>query len=70
VRVDRLSIQAHVVDAAAHLLAGRAGVREAADAHHVAALLVVRIGVEQVVADVLEDRLQLVPSMVFTVTWG
>ena len=32
-------------------------VAQAADAHHVAALLVVRIGVEEVVGDVLEDRL-------------
>src|ERR1700674_3872092 len=51
--LDRLSAEAHVADALAHRLARRAGVREAAHAHHIAALLVIGIGIEQVVADVL-----------------
>ena len=38
---------------------GIAGVGHAAHAHHVAALLQVGVRVEQVVADVLEDRLDL-----------
>src|SRR6188474_2323729 len=53
--VDRHALQAHVRDALPHRRTRRAGVREAAYANHVTALLVVRIGVEEVVADVLED---------------
>ncbi len=34
------------------------GVGEAADTHHVAALLIIRVGMEEIVGDVLEDFLQ------------
>src|SRR5581483_815954 len=55
--LDRLAAQAHVDDAAAHGGGRPACVGHAADAHHVAALLIVRVGVEEVVADVLEHAL-------------
>src|SRR5882762_4283919 len=38
---------------------GRAGVRDAADANHIAALLIIGIGIEEIVADVFEDILDL-----------
>jgi len=44
----------HVADAAAYPGIGLAAISHAADAHHVAALLVVRVRVEQIVCDVLE----------------
>src|SRR5688572_25083291 len=56
-RFDGLAPEAQVADAIAHLRPRRAGVGEPADAHHVPALLVIGIGIEEVVADVLEDRL-------------
>src|ERR1700722_2443718 len=40
-------------------LGGRASIRHAADADHVAALLIIRVGIEQVVADIFEDVLDL-----------
>src|SRR6267378_4350323 len=52
-RLDRALADAHVADARAPPCAGRAAVAHAADAYHVAALLIVRIRIEQVVADVL-----------------
>ena len=53
-----MAVQAHVVYALTHLLVGTAGVGHAPHAHHVPALLVVRIGIEQVVTYIFQDRLQ------------
>ncbi len=38
---------------------GRAGIGKSADADHVAALLIIGIGIEEIVADVLDDVLDL-----------
>src|SRR5258706_3543837 len=48
-RLDRSLADAHVADARAHLRARLAAVSHAAHAYHVAALLVIRIGIEEVV---------------------
>src|SRR4029079_12478787 len=47
----------HAGDAVAHLGVHADGVAHAAHAHHVAALLIVGVGVEQVVGDVFQDQL-------------
>src|SRR5262245_30305720 len=57
VGLDRPPAQPQVADARADLRGRGAAVTHPADAHHVAALLVVGIGMEQVVADVLQERL-------------
>src|SRR5712671_7595203 len=49
-RLDRTLADAHVADARAPPRAGGAAVAHAADPHHVAALLIVRIRVEKIVA--------------------
>src|SRR5216683_3066797 len=56
-RLDRTLADAHVAYAIAPACAGSAAVAHAADPHHVAALLIIRIRIEQVVADVLQVRL-------------
>src|SRR5882724_7911935 len=48
-RLDRPLADAHVADARAPPRAGRAAAAHAADAHHVAALLIVRIRIEKIV---------------------
>src|SRR3954447_21116125 len=48
----------------------RAGTAKTADANHVAALLIVRVGIEQIVADVFEDILDLRSGHVGDVTLG
>src|ERR1700730_14689740 len=52
-------VELEVGDPASDAFRGRAGITEAADADHVAALLVIRIGIEQIVADVFERILDL-----------
>jgi hypothetical protein len=52
-----LPFERHVSDAFADFLRRLAGELEPAHTHHVAALLVIRIGIEQVVAGVFEDVL-------------
>ena len=57
--VERFSPQAQLRDAAADLRPRRDRVAHAADAHHVAALLPVRVAVEQIIGDVLQHGFDL-----------
>ncbi len=60
VRLERSAVvELQFGDALADAFRRTAGVGQAADAHHVAALLVVGIGVEQIVADVFQHVLDL-----------
>src|SRR5687767_6745802 len=56
-RIERLSAEREIADAPTDRLPRLARIAQAADPHHVAALLVIGIGIEEVVADVLEDIL-------------
>src|SRR5713101_9942377 len=61
-RLDRSLADAHVADARASPGAGFAAVSHPAHPNHVPALLIVGIGVEEVVANVFEDRLDRAPA--------
>src|SRR5258707_10380926 len=63
-------IELQVGDSLADAFRWRAGVGKAADADHVAALLVIGIGVEEVVADVFEDVLDLAAGHALHVSGG
>src|SRR5262249_15257459 len=56
-RLERFAVQAQVVDAPAHGGERTATIGQTGDAHHVAALPIVRVGMKQVIADIFEDAL-------------
>jgi hypothetical protein len=62
--LERLAADPHVGNPGPHLRTGRAREGHAAHAHHVAALLQVRVGIEQVVADVFEDFLDALAGQI------